>query len=189
MPRRPGRVTIVVMSETTRHTEAPARVLVAYATKHGSTHEVAETVAAILRERRVDVDLRPADEVDSLALYDAVILGAAVYMGRVHADARRFLHRHRQALAAVPVAVFAMGPKSLADEDVAGARLQLERGLARFPEVEPVSTAIFGGVIDPAKLRFPLNRLPASDARDWDAIRAWAAEVAASISDRRATAA
>jgi menaquinone-dependent protoporphyrinogen oxidase len=189
MPWQTGRVTIVVMSATTRQTEAPPHVLVAYATKHGSTCEVADTVSSILRERQVHVDLRPAAEVDSLASYDAVVVGAALYMGRLHGDARRLLDRHRQALTAVPVAVFAMGPKSLADEDVAGARLQLERGLARFPEVEPVTTAIFGGVVDPAKLRFPLNRLPASDARDWDAIRTWANEVASAIADRRASAA
>jgi menaquinone-dependent protoporphyrinogen oxidase len=180
---------MVVMSATTRHTEAPAQVLVAYATKHGSTREVAETISRILRERRLEVQLLPVAEVDSLASYDAVVLGAALYMGRLHVDARRLLDRHRQALAGVPVAVFAMGPKSLAEQDVAGARLQLERGLARFPEVEPVSTAIFGGVVDPARLRFPLNRLPASDARDWSAIRAWANEVASSIVGRRASAA
>jgi menaquinone-dependent protoporphyrinogen oxidase len=180
---------MVVMSETTRHTHARARVLVAYATKHGSTREVAETVSGILRARGLDVQLLPAAEVDSLASYDAVVLGAALYMGRLHGEARRLLDRHRQALAGMPVAVFAMGPKSLEDADVAGARIQLERGLARVAEVEPVSTAIFGGVIDPPKLRFPLNRLPASDARDWDVIRAWANEVATSIVGRRASAA
>jgi menaquinone-dependent protoporphyrinogen oxidase len=164
------------------------RVLVAYASKSGSTREVAETVAAALRQP-ADVDLRPVAEVDTVAPYDAVVLGTALYMGRLHPDARRFLRRHRDMLAATHVAVFAMGPKSLDDEDVAGARLQLERGLARFSEIKPVSTAIFGGVIDPAKLRFPLNRLAASDARDWDAIRAWAADLASSLADRRASAA
>lgn len=71
MPRQTGRATIVVMSATTRQTEPP-HVLVAYATKHGSTCEVAETVSSILRERRANVDLRPAAEVDSLAPYDAI---------------------------------------------------------------------------------------------------------------------
>ena len=43
-----------------------------------------------------------------------------------------------------------------------------------MPELEPVATAVFGGVFDPSQLRFPFNRMPAADARDWDAIRAWA---------------
>jgi hypothetical protein len=46
------------------------------------------------------------------------------------------------------------------------------------PEVKPYAVAVFGGVIDPHSLRFPFNRFPASDARDWGAIRAWATELA-----------
>jgi hypothetical protein len=57
------------------------------------------------------------------------------------------------------------------------------------PELEPLSVAIFGGVVDPAKLPFPLNRMPASDARDWAAIEAWAEEVAARIGPREMAAA
>ena len=56
---------------------------------------------------------------------------------------------------------------------------QLERALAKERELHPVAVTIFGGVVDPAKLRFPLNRMQASDARDWDAIRSWADEIAA----------
>lgn len=39
--------------------------------------------------------------------------------------------------------------------------------------------AVFGGVVEPSKLHFPLNRMPASDARDWSVIEAWAVEVGA----------
>jgi len=153
---------------------AIASVLVAYATKHESTHEVAETVAAELAARGLRVETRPAAEISALEGYDAVVLGTALYMGRPHRDARHFLERHRGALAALPVAIFAMGPKSLSEEDVAGARGQLDQALGKVPDVRPVATAIFGGVVDPAKLRFPFSRMPATDARDWDAIRAWA---------------
>ena len=41
-----------------------------------------------------------------------------------------------------------------------------------------VAVAIFGGVVDPRKLSFPFNHMPASDARDWEAIHAWTDEVA-----------
>ena len=152
-------------------------VLVAYATKHGSTEEVAQAVAAALGERGLHVEVRRADEVERVESYDAVVLGSALYMGRVHEGARTFLRRHRLALATLPVAIFGMGPKTMTDTDVASSLAQLERGLAKFPEVEPVSVAIFGGVVDPEKLHFPFNRMPATDARDWDAISAWAAEL------------
>ena len=63
------------------------------------------------------------------------------------------------------------------------ARKQLDHALEKTPELEPVAVAIFGGVVDPDKLRFPFSHMPASDARDWDAIRAWADEVAETVGD------
>ena len=71
-----------------------------------------------------------------------------------------------------------MGPKTMAADDVTSSRRQLESTLKKVPEVQPVSVEIFGGVIQPEKLHFPFNKVPASDARDWDAIRAWARELA-----------
>ena len=152
-------------------------ILVAYATKAGSTAEVAETVGAVLRGHGLRVDVRPAAEVESLDGHDAVVLGAAIYVGRLHPDARHFLKQRREELAARPFAVFAMGPRTLEPADVEGSRQQLDRALGGTPALEPVATAIFGGVLDPAKLRFPLNKIHASDARDWDAIHAWADEL------------
>jgi menaquinone-dependent protoporphyrinogen oxidase len=156
-------------------------VLVAYASKRGSTQEVAEAVAATLREHGLSVDLQPASAVRTLAPYEGVVLGGALYTGRWHSDARAFLQQHRHVLTTKPVAVFAMGPRTLDDHEVAASRIQLDKALAKTPRVTPTSVAIFGGVVDPAQLRFPFNRIPASDARDWDAIESWAAEVAASF--------
>jgi menaquinone-dependent protoporphyrinogen oxidase len=152
--------------------------LVAYATKHGSTREVAEAIASALVEHGHVAELRPAHEVKSVGAYDAVVLGGALYTGRWHRDARAFLTQHRRALAERPVAVFGMGPRTLAASDVADSRAQLDRALAAVPDVQPVSVATFGGVVDPAQLRFPFSRMPASDARDWDAIEGWAVFVA-----------
>jgi menaquinone-dependent protoporphyrinogen oxidase len=154
-------------------------VLVTYASKHGSTAEVAEVVSAALCEQDIEVDVRRAEEVEELDRYGGVVLGGALYMGRLHRDARRFLHCHRQTLAHLPFAVFAMGPRTLEPKDVASSRAQLDHALGRVPEIMPFSVAVFGGVVDPHELDFPFNRVPASDARDWDAIHAWATEVGA----------
>ena len=161
-------------------------VLVAYATKRESTHEVADAVAARLRELGYEVDVRPAAEVGTLAPYGAVVVGGALYAGRWHRDARRFLARHRDELRPVAIAVFAIGPLKLEPKDVEGSRRQLDHALAKEHDLEPVSVAIFGGVIDPAKLRFPLSRIEAADARDWDAIRSWADEIAGRFAARAA---
>jgi menaquinone-dependent protoporphyrinogen oxidase len=157
------------------------RVLVAYATKKGSTREVAEAVAARLRELGLAVEERPAGDVADVAPYDAVVLGGALYMGRWHRDARRFLRSHRGNLAEMPLAVFAIGPLTAEEHDLDGARKQLERALSKVPEIRPASVGVFGGVIDPAKLRFPFNHMPAGDARDWEAIRAWAETIAETL--------
>jgi menaquinone-dependent protoporphyrinogen oxidase len=153
-------------------------VLVTYATKHGSTRKVAEAIAATLREGGIEVDLQPTRKVRALAPYDAVVLGAPLYMFRWHKDARRFLLRHRKALTGRPVAIFALGPFTTGDEkEWQGSREQLDKELAGFPWLTPVTVGVFGGKFDPAKLRFPYNlfmrQVPAIDLRDWAAIRAW----------------
>jgi menaquinone-dependent protoporphyrinogen oxidase len=156
-------------------------VLVAYATKRGSTREVAETIADRLAWRGLETKVSRADDVADVAGFDGVVLGGAIYMGRWHPDARAFLKRHREELAALPLAVFGIGPLTMEESDVAGSRTQLDRALAKTPDLQPVSVEIFGGVIDPEKLSFPFSHMPASDARDWDAIRAWADVVARSL--------
>jgi menaquinone-dependent protoporphyrinogen oxidase len=163
-----------------------ARILVAYATKKGSTREVAEAIADTLAEEGLLVEVRPARDAVELGPFDAVVLGGCLYMGRWHADAVAFLRRHAGSLHGRPLAVFAMGPLTLEEKDVAGARAQLDRALMRIPDVAPATAAIFGGVVDPSRLRFPFSRMPASDARDPEAIAAWAREVAALADGRSA---
>jgi len=160
-------------------------ILVAYASKHGSTQEVAETVASELAaEYSTVIDVQPAADIQDIDEYDAVVLGGALYMGRLHADARHFLSTHRRALANRPFAVFAMGPQTSGDADIAASRRQLDRALERVPELAPVSVAIFGGVLKPSELHFPFNRMDPVDARDWDAIRDWATALPRSLSER-----
>ncbi|HEY5479073.1 MAG TPA: flavodoxin domain-containing protein, partial [Gaiellaceae bacterium] len=123
-------------------------------------------------------------EVKSVDRYRAVVLGGALYMGRWHKDARKLLKRYRSELVSLPLAVFAMGPKSNEQEALEAAGGELARALAGVPEIHPFSTAIFGGVIDPSKLSFPFKRMPAVDARDWKAIESWAYEVVRGLSAR-----
>jgi menaquinone-dependent protoporphyrinogen oxidase len=162
-------------------------VLVAYATRYGSTQEVAEAIAETLREQGLGVEVQPVREVRTLEGYGAVVLGAALYMYRWHKDARRFLSRHRKTLSELPVAIFALGPvKSPRDEEEwRGSQDQLDGELAKHPWLKPVAVEILGGKFDPALLRFPMNLFagsePASDSRDWEAIRAWASELAAKL--------
>jgi menaquinone-dependent protoporphyrinogen oxidase len=156
-------------------------ILIAYGTKHGSTREVAEVLGDALAEHGLQVDTLPAGRVQDIAQYAGVVVGGSLYMGRWHPESLAFVRRHAGALAAVPLAVFALGPRTLDPAEVAQSKEQLGHALAKVPQVEPVAVAIFGGVVDPKKLRFPLSKLPASDARDWARIRDWAGELAAAF--------
>ncbi len=160
-------------------------VLVGYATRYGSTQEVAEAVAATLRECGIAVDIQPVREVRTLAGFSAVVLGAPLFMFRWHKDALRFLSRHREALTERPVAVFTLGPTHdpYDEKEWQDSWAQLDKELVKFPWLVPVALKMFGGKYDPSKLRFPINLLagkePASDLRDWTAIHAWASSLIA----------
>jgi menaquinone-dependent protoporphyrinogen oxidase len=78
-------------------------VLVAYATKNGSTAEIAQAIADTLRENGMSPQVRPVAEVENVTPYDAVVFGSGIYARRWLHDARRFAHRHRKALAERPV--------------------------------------------------------------------------------------
>jgi menaquinone-dependent protoporphyrinogen oxidase len=170
-----------------RETTMPASVLVAFATRYGSTREVADAIGAALREKGLTVDIQPARAVRSLEAYNAVVLGAPLYMFRWHADALRFLSRHRQALAARPTAVFALGPFHDDEKERRQAREQLDKALTKYAWFAPKAVEVFGGKFDPARLDFPYNlirplkQMPASDARDWAAIGAWAGSLATTL--------
>jgi menaquinone-dependent protoporphyrinogen oxidase len=156
-----------------------ASVLVAYATKYGSTREVAESIASTLKDQGVDAVARPAGDVRGLEGYSAVVLGTALYFFRWRGEAHRFLRRNRAALADLPVAVFGLGPMEDTPEQYVGAREHLDKGLAKHAWLSPVSVAVFGGRFDPAHLRFPDNNpafraMAPTDLRDWEAIRSWA---------------
>jgi menaquinone-dependent protoporphyrinogen oxidase len=163
-------------------------ILVAYATRYGSTQEVAESIAATLREGGLEVDLQPMRNVKTLDAYRAVVLGAALYIGKWNKDAHQFLSQHRTALMQRPVAVFALGPIGTDAKEIQASRAQLDQELVKHPWLTPVALEMFVGRYDPARLRFPdnllarlpaspLHQMPASDHRDWAAIREWASSL------------
>ena len=161
------------------------RILVAYASRHGSTAEVAEAVAQVLRDAGARVDVVRAREVRSVELYDGVILGSACRVGRVLPEAVAFARRHRDALMGKAVAYFDVGltmkddtPENRAVAEGCLQELRLLR--------EPVRIGTFAGKLERKRLGAPLRFLlarakpdiPEGDFRDWGAIRAWARELA-----------
>ena len=157
-------------------------VLVAYASKHGSTAEIAATIADTLRDSGLDVDCREAGDVRTLDGYDAVVLGSAVYMRRWRRSAKQLVRRHADALAGMPFWVFSSGPVGEPTEDEASSRwLEPPGVIRRVEELGAREHVVFGGR---APIGSGMERgIPEEfrDRRDWDAIRAWASAVAAEI--------
>ena len=162
------------------------KVLVAYASKRGSTAEIAETVAATLRRSGLDVSLRPAEEVRSLDSYDAVVVGSAVYVKRWRGDAKHFLKQHRKALRQLPFWVFSSGPVGDPTNDRAEWN-EPPRLARKVEEMGARGHVVFGGRL-PDEPRGTMERAMVEgtpkefrDRRDWDRIRAWAGEIVAAL--------
>jgi len=156
------------------------KILIGYTTKYGSTQEVASFIADVLREDGTTVNLLELRNVKSLEGYDAVVIGAPFYMFKWLKPAPDFLKRHKEALRTLPVAVFALGPTDAQETPEKNPEVfeQLNKTLRDFPWLDPVDQKLFGGKFDPSKLKFPMGmfmgKMPASDIRDWEAIRSWA---------------
>ena len=156
------------------------KILIGYATRSGSTQEVAEAITAAFREKEMEADCQRLRDMRSLGGYRMVVVGAPLYMFHWHKDAFAFLNRNRAALSTLPVAVFSLGPFHDEEKEWQDIRAQFDHELAALPWFAPIARQVFGGKFDPAKLRFPMNlipalkKMPASDIRNWGAIRAWA---------------
>jgi menaquinone-dependent protoporphyrinogen oxidase len=159
-------------------------VLVAYASKHGSTAGIAEAIADGLVDHEVKAEAKRVDAVDDLGPYEAVVLGSAVYAGSWMKDAVSFAERHADALAHMPVWLFSSGP--LGDE--VKDHEEQPRQLKAFREAfHPKDHRVFFGALDVGSLGFAERmvvkavKAPTGDFRDWDAIRAWADAIAGEL--------
>jgi menaquinone-dependent protoporphyrinogen oxidase len=167
--------------------EARRRVLVAYASRMGSTREIAEAVGAEITRAGLAVDVRPAADVIDVEPYAAVVVGSALYFARWRPPAVRLLRRHGRALRARPVWLFQSGP--VGDTGASSGRPShpaprvVRRLAARIGADLPVT---FGGALTPERAQGLLARRivargVSGDSRDFDDIRAWARELAGQV--------
>lgn len=163
------------------------RVLVAYASKRGSTAEIAEAIAATLRQEGLAVDCKRAGETGDLDSYGAVVLGSAVYMKRWQSDARHFLRHHSQRLSGIPFWVFSSGPVGDPSTTPDPSWLEPPGIINRAQQLGARGHVVFGGRV-PAQPHGPLERAmvkntpeQARDLRNWDEIRAWALHLASEL--------
>ncbi|MFF0268215.1 flavodoxin domain-containing protein [Kribbella sp. NPDC004536] len=159
------------------------KILVAYASKMGGTAGIAEVIGDELRAHGHHVDVLNVAGVEDITSYDAVVLGSAIYIRRWRREAVRFLRHHVEELRRRQVWLFHSGPVG-PDKDQEQAMPPAVRRLAHQIGATPAVT--FAGRLEPATATGFLARRLASgslagDARDWDKIRVWSADISAAV--------
>ncbi|MDV2482661.1 flavodoxin [Methanoculleus sp. Wushi-C6] len=164
----------------------PDRILVAYATRYGSTAEVAEAIGDELRKAGDAVDVRPVTEVDDLSPYRAAVIGSPIYMGKWLPESQVFIERNQQRLREMPVAYFAAGLTIEEDKPEYLRKAEASMDQVRML-VKPADVGLFRGKIETDGLSFTdrtivkLIRAKTGDYRNWSAVRAWAQAVRGKI--------
>ena len=161
------------------------RVLVAHASKHGSTAEIAKKVGQVLRQVGLHADVLSVDSVKDLASYYAVVLESAVYIGQWQKSAEKFLQAYKTALTQRQVWLFSSGPTGKRDARGSRNGWRLPESLQPIADrIQPRDIAVFHGNLDMKKLNFIEKTMikkvnaPPGDFRDWETITAWAAGIA-----------
>lgn len=160
------------------------KILVTYASRSGSTAQIAEAVCKTLTEYGDEADLIPIHDVKDLGSYNAVIIGSPIRKSQWLPEAMQFLQTHRVELARKRIATFTVCitlamPNSQRYQQAVREWTAPTRALVR-----PVSEGLFAGRLDFNKLPWTLDTLlfratvafgilPKGDHRDWNAVRTW----------------
>ncbi len=157
------------------------KILVAYASRMGSTKEIAVAIGDQLTRRGFEVDVQPAAVAENAGHYRAVIVGSAIYLRHWDKDALRYLHSQAPDLAERPTWLFQSGP---CDPEAPVAETGVPHAISQICfEIGVKPPMTFGGNLDPRRAKRWLARLVAKgdlagDFRDWDQIRDWTDQVA-----------
>jgi menaquinone-dependent protoporphyrinogen oxidase len=158
------------------------KILVAYATKAGSTEEIARFIGATLRDRGYAVDILSVSQQPDPSDYDAVLLGSAIRAAQWLPEAVAYLTTYREALAQRPLAYWTVC--LTLEQDTPANRATVSDYLKPVRAILPAQAeGFFAGVMDQKRLSLPLRMLmkamkaPQGDFRKWDEIRAWVDEV------------
>jgi menaquinone-dependent protoporphyrinogen oxidase len=169
-------------------------VLVAFASRHGATEEIATRIADRIADAGTAVDLRQVDTVESLHAYDAVVLGAPVYDQSWPPEADRFIDQHRDALAAQPLWLFSVGSFGDTKRLIGPLTHKEPRRITDVRSaVQPREYRVFQGVIRKhqwpfwSRVLFHLFGGRFGDHRDWPVIEAWADQIALTLMGAHAT--
>ena len=179
--------------------------LILYGTGEGQTAKIAEQIATTLSERGHEasaIDVRDRPESFTLEGYDAAVVGASIHVGK-HQDAvRDFVTANRDVLSGMPTAFFQVSLSSANEKKHEEAAGYVESFLTETGW-HPDRIGQFGGALRFSEYGF-LKRLmmkriakdlltereePDGDIEftDWEAVDAFAADIAAFVEGRLGT--
>ncbi len=144
-------------------------ILVAYASKHGATKEIAERIAEALRASGQEAEARPVRAAGDVSTYDAVVIGSAAYLGHWLKEAAGFVRGNRVLLETRPVWLFSSGPLGTQATDAEGRDVREAaepKEIAELREaIQPRDHRVFFGALDPGRLGFAerlIRKMPAA---------------------------
>lgn len=159
---------------------ASSKILVAYATRAGSTAEVADAIAKKLAQGGVTVDVLSVKDVRTLNGYRAVVLGSAIRADKVLPEISSFVKANKKELQKMPTAYFVVC--MTLREDTPEKRKKADSYLDPLrAEIKPVDIGLFAGKMNYSKLSFTekiiiknVVKVPEGDFRNWPEINSWA---------------
>jgi menaquinone-dependent protoporphyrinogen oxidase len=155
------------------------RVLVAYASKAGSTAEIATKIGESLARKYPAVDVLPVNIVKNLSPYQTVILGSAIRVGNVLPEVKNFIEANKAVLAQKGYSMFIVCMTLSDDTDANRSTVSAYLDPIRVI-VKPAREGMFGGVMNVKKLpliermMIKMMKSPEGDFRNWEKITAWA---------------
>ncbi len=160
------------------------KVLVVYASRHGTTAAIAARIADRLVEAGAVVELQSIDQVKALDDFDAVVFGAPVYNQSWPPEANGFVAAQREALAARPLWLFSVGSFGDTKRVMGRATHKQPKDIVQIrAELQPLEYRVFKGVIRKHQWPFwPRVFFRAlgghfDDHPDWPTIDAWAEQM------------
>lgn len=158
------------------------KALIVYATRAGSTLEVAQAIGKQLCDAGWDVDVQPVQNLASLDGYAAIVVGSAVRYGDWLPEMLKFMERNKAALQQRPLAYFTVCNKAKDQSPASMAEVKAYSNAARRI-AEPKTETFFAGKLDLSTLSFfeglvvKMIGTPVGDFRDWPAITSWAKSI------------
>ncbi len=166
------------------------KLLVAYASKHGSTAEIATYIGQTIQERHITVDVMRVGLVNNLADYDAVVIGSATYSQQWMAEAAQFLKMRVDILSQKPVWLFSSGPTGDGEATaLLGGFTAPDNLKPTIDRIAPQDIVVFHGKLDLTQLTLAELMIvkgyggPLGDYRRWETIRQWADRIADTVSE------